>query len=337
MDRSYKHFYWGALAILLFISAYPLINGVRMICLFLANGAIEPDQYARYVIPYAAICFALILFAALQPVWPKIFKRITLALSTSVSFVVFIAIEAFFEGMKINTNGLSPIKGFHPAPRIDVWQAASCYISPDAVKAMSRQAKIEQDGFYYILGDNTYKIHYYLVSLVIIIIMCSLIYGFGKMLRDKNEAMRKPLVLQAVSAAALIGLCVFANMTGFFRDTAPIQNLTASILTCLFFIVLGSAAGIYAGSFLMEKGKLLALGFPVLLSTVVCTMMYAGESAMMDGNLYRFGVGWFFTGIPGISVAVADLLVILLSAAVTGLTLHVAGRRQSDCRNKVSG
>lgn len=61
-------------------------------------------------------------------------------------------------------------------------------------------------------------------------------------------------------------------------------------------------------------------------SAVVCIVMYMGEAAMMDGNLYRFGTGWFFTGIPGLSVAIADLMVILLSAVVTGLALYIVGK-----------
>lgn len=294
--------------------------------LYLVNGVIEIDEFVRYVIPYAAMCFALLVFAALQPVWPKIFKKSTLALSTAVTLMLFVIIEVFFESMKINTNGITPIKGFHPEPRIDMWQAFSCYISPDAVKAMSRQAQILKDGFYYVVGDGTYKIHYYLVCFVIILIICGLIYGLGKMVRDKNKALGKPLALQGASAAVLVGLCIFANMTGFFRNTSPIQNLTASILTCLFFIVLGAAAGIYTGSFLLKKRKLLSLGLPVLLSAVVCVVMYAGEAAMMDGNLYRFGAGWFFEGIPGISLATVDLLVILLSAAITGAILYAVRR-----------
>ncbi len=329
MDQAFKRFYFGTLAILLVLSAYPLINGIRIMFLYLVNGVIEIDQYVRYVIPYAAMCFALLVFAALQPVWPKIFKKSTLALSTAVTLLLFVLAEVFFENMKINTNGLTPIKGFHPAPRVDMWQAFSCFISPDAVRAMRRQAQVQQDGFYYVAGDSTYKIHYYLVCFVIILILCGLIYGLGKMVRDKNKAAGIPLALQGASAAILVGLCIFANMTGFFRDTSPVQNLTASILTCLFFIVLGAAAGIYAGSFLLRKSKPLALGLPALLSGAVCVLMYVGEAAMMEGNLYRFGTGWFFTGISGISLAAVDLLVILLAAAVTYGTLNALRRSAS--------
>lgn len=72
----------------------------------------------------------------------------------------------------------------------------------------------------------------------------------------------------------------------------------------------------------MEKSKPPSLWLPVLLSIVVCVIMYVGEAVMMDGTLYRFGIGWFFAGIPGISVAIVDLLVILLCAVITAGTLN---------------
>ena len=66
-DKGYKRFYLVSLAVLLVLSAYPLVNGVYMAFLSIANGAIEPEQYAKYVVPYAAMCFSIIMFAAFQP------------------------------------------------------------------------------------------------------------------------------------------------------------------------------------------------------------------------------------------------------------------------------
>ena len=51
-----KRFYIISLAVLAVLSVYPLINGARMAYFSIVNGAIEPEQYAKYVVPYTAIC-----------------------------------------------------------------------------------------------------------------------------------------------------------------------------------------------------------------------------------------------------------------------------------------
>lgn len=66
-SKPYRRFYFLSIAVLLTLSSYPLFNGVRMAVLSLQNDVIEPEQYAKYVVPYAAICTVIILFALFQP------------------------------------------------------------------------------------------------------------------------------------------------------------------------------------------------------------------------------------------------------------------------------
>lgn len=42
---------------------------------------------------------------------------------------------------------------------------------------------------------------------------------------------------------------------------------------------------------------------------------------LLHGNLYRFGEGFFFDGLPGIVLAPVDILVILLSGVFTFLLM----------------
>ncbi len=323
-NTQYRRFYLISLGSLLLLSAYPVINGARMLALSLANGALQPGQLTRYVVPYAAICVALLLFAAVQPLVLRLRGRLALPVCTALVYGVFFAVEQVLENIQIRSNGLSSIDGFHPAPRLDMWQALSCYISPDAVKAaqLREQAFIGPGGFYYVVGNSAYKVHYYLISLILIVMACGFVYGLGKMFRDKDFSKKKSLALQGVSLGALAVICAFANLTGFFRTTAPIQTPLASVLTCLFFIVLGMAAGVYAGSLLLGRGRRLGLWLPAAVAALTSLLMYIGESVMMDGGLYRFGKGWFFEGLPGIPLAPVDALVILLSGAAVWLTLR---------------
>jgi len=331
-DQNYKRFYWLTLAVLFALSAYPLINGVRMAYISISDGAVEPDQYARYVIPYAAMCVAVLIFAAFLPVLHKM-KHAPFAIGLAGAYAVFIAVEQFMERIRIKTDGMTLIDTAslsidltpaEPSAAVDVWQASLCAVSP---RARQQSAAYDAGGrIFYAMADDYYKIHYYLVSFILIVMVCGLLYGIGRMIRTGDGEKRKPLILQGMAAAALVSLCVFANTTAFFRQADPIQTPLASALTCLFFIMLGAAAGVYAGSFLLKKEKTAGLALPVMISVVIVILMYIGEAAMMKGGLYRFGTGWFFDGIPLIALAPVDILVVLAAGAVTWFVLNLARR-----------
>lgn len=328
----YRKFYWLTLAVLLALSSYPLINGVRIAYISLADGAVEPGQYARYVIPYTAMCIAVLLFAALQPVLYKV-KRAPFPVGLAGVYAVFAAVELFMEKIRINTAGMTPVDPASlsvditapvPSAEVDIWQASLCVVSP-LTRGQSTPYAV-QDRVFYVMADDSYKVHYYLISLILITMVCGLVYGIGYMIRTGAGGRKKPLILQGMTTAVLISLCVFANTTAFFRQADAIQAPLASVLTCLFFIALGSSVGVYSGSFLLKKGKTAGLVLPVLVSVATVILMYIGETAMMKGGLYRFGIGWFFDGLPGILLAPADILVVLASGAVTWLILYLARR-----------
>lgn len=323
-------FYWLTLAVLLILSAYPLINGVRMAFLSIANGAIEPEQYAKYVVPYAAMCFSIVLFAVFQPLICKI-KRVPFLVGLIGAFASFTAIELFFERIQIKTAGMMlvdpaslPAGSAITVPSsaaVDIWQASLCVVSP--LTRGQSVAYASQDKNFYVMANDTYKVHYYLISFILITMVCGLVYGIAQMIRTGNSSMKKPLILQGIASAVITALCVFANTTAFFRQAQAIQTPLASILTCLFFVASGAAVGVYAGSFLSGKSKRIGLGLPVLLTVITVLGLYIGEAAMMEGGLYRFGTGWFFDGLPGIALAPVDILVIVFSAIVTWTVLHL--------------
>ena len=354
MNINYsKRFYLLSLLVLAVLLAYPLVNGVRMAYIGLSSGALEPQQYTKYVVPYAAICVALLIFAALQPLFFKL-KRLAFPLGLAAAGGVFLAVERFFETMQIHVVGMTLIDAAALAPEaagnaatVDIWQAALCIVSP--VMQQQSLTYAAQDRFIYVLGDSTYKIHYYLISLILITMIGGLIYGIGKMYRSKPPCDKdngasgqnllstvpnkdlsplKPLYLRGISTAVLVALCVFANTTAFFRQAAPIQTPLASFLTGLFFVALGAAVGIYTGSFLLGKSSGLGIGLPALLSCGVTAAMYAGEAAMMQGNLYRLGVGWFYKSWLGRGLAPVDILIILLAGGLAGLILYIARKQE---------
>jgi hypothetical protein len=335
-NRRYYLFFLAALALL---SAYPLINGARMAYLSLTQGAIEQEQYAKYVAPYAAICLSLLCYAALQPLSRKL-KRLAFPAGLAAAYGIFLLAERFIETIQVHVRSMTLIDAATLTPQatdaaatVDIWQASLCIASP--VMREQAQTYVSQESFFYVLGDGSYKIHYYLISLLLITMIGGLLYELAGPPRAGTMSHNKPLLLRLAATAALVALCVFANTTAFFRQTAPIQTALASLLTGLFFVTLGTAAGLYAGSFLLKKDKALAIGGPVLCALAAAVLMYIGEALMMQGNLYRFGTGWFFDGLCGLVLAPADILIILLAGAATWLILTAVRKNENRPAKRV--
>ena len=174
------------------------------------------------------------------------------------------------------------------------------------------------------LYNETYKIHYFLVSSVLIILVTGIVYAYGLLFKSGTVQNRIPIRLQLVVAILFIVLCIFANITSFFRERTDYLSPLSSILTGAYFIVLGASLGIYTGSHLIGRGKALAVWLPAVIALLVCSVMYYGEYQLLGGTLYRFGSSFFFEGLPGIAVAPVDVLVILAAGAATAVVMEKA-------------
>ena len=58
MLKTSRKYYFLMLGVLAALSAYPVVMGAKIIILQWQNGGIRPEDYARYVIPYTAICLS---------------------------------------------------------------------------------------------------------------------------------------------------------------------------------------------------------------------------------------------------------------------------------------
>lgn len=299
MTKENRRFYFTTLAILLVLSAYPIIMGMKIVAIYLIDGAIETEDYARYVIPYTAICFGIIISTLLYPIVSKLKKRSNIA-AIALGLCSFVGIELYMENITINA----------PAVKSAVdWQLFSCVGTPAAVQAFQKPY------------SDAYKIHYFLVSFVMIALIINIVYGYGKFMEERKRAHKIQLWMQIIPTVLLLGLCIFANLTGFFRDKGEYLSPLSSFLTGMFFIVLGVAAGTYVGSYLLDKKKGLSILAASTAAIVVCSIMYYGESKLLDGTLYRFGKGFIFSGLPIIAVSPADIAIILMSGIITGIIM----------------
>ncbi|MCX7745976.1 MAG: hypothetical protein N2645_03650 [Clostridia bacterium] len=309
MDKQFHKFYLITLGVLLALSSYPIIMGVKIIILQLQNGSIGPEDYARYVIPYTAICISILISAALLPIILR-FRRFSNLIATVLGLGLFVGIELPMESITVR----SP---FVVQSAVDL-QLFSCVGTSAAVQAFQKPY------------SDAYKIHYFLVSFVIITLVISIVYGHAKLILSGNRANKIPLRMRFTVTAILLLLCIFANVTGFFRDTTQYLSPLSAFLTGTFFIVLGAASGIYAGSYLIDKNKILSLISPAITAMLICSIMYYGEFRLLDGKLYRFGNTFLFEPMPNVAVSPVDIIIILFSGIITALIVNAARRKHSS-------
>ncbi|MBQ4298457.1 MAG: hypothetical protein II771_09190 [Clostridia bacterium] len=321
--------YWlCSLAGVIAASFYPLWMGVRVISDMIRDGSVQKENYPKYIIPYTPIAFAVILGALLLPLFVKRLKRFALLGGSALSLASFFGFELLFERKVVVTTTETVAK-------LADWQMYLCRsISPEEYAGERVEVIRTETAADLLIGEYNpaFKLHFYLISAVLILAILNCLYGFAQMIRSGDRSRKTALILQTVSAALFLGLCILACFTAFWRDgSITVSPLSASLMA-LFFILLGVTVGIFAGSLLLAQKRPIALGVPAAASLLTTLAMYAGEMILLHGHLYRFGSGLFFEGIPGIVLAPVDLLVILAAGGVTYLLMRFARRSQTSER-----
>ncbi len=298
---NYKNFYLLSLLALVLASVYPLYMGVVTLGSYLQNGSIDVADYPKYIIPYTPISIALIASVALLPLIFKLFKRYTLPIVSVLGIILFFASEFGFEQIKV-------LEGYVAMP-LESWQLSLCMATPEVLRSIGEPI--------YAANNPAYKLHFYLIAIVIIHAVLNVIYGFSKMIREQDFSKKRPLIAQAVSVALFIALCILACFTAFYRNgTLNISPLSA-LLMAGFFTVFGITVGIYCGSIFYGKSKLLARILPALIASLTTLIMYFSELELMDGVLFKYGKGFFFETIEVIPFSLADIVIILVSGVIT--------------------
>lgn len=304
---KYKNFYLLSLLTITLVSVYPIYMGVVTLGSYLQNGSIYVADYKKYIIPYTPICIALIISAALMPLFFKLFKRYTLPAVSFLGTIIFFASELGFEQIKV-------IEGYVKMP-LESWQLSLCMATPEVLRAIGKPI--------YAANNPAFKIHFYIIAMVIILATLNVLYGFSKMLRNQDFGKKRPLIAQAVSVVIFIGLCIIACFTSFYRNgTINISTLSA-ILMSVFFIIFGITVGTYCGSIFYEKSKLLSKIIPSIAASLTTLIMYMGELALMGGVLFKYGTGFFFEPIWAIPFALADIAIILVSGVITYIVMEL--------------
>ncbi|MGN1138487.1 MAG: hypothetical protein ACI4RM_03500 [Ruminococcus sp.] len=309
LKSNYRKYCFFALIGTLVASFYPLYMGVKVAIDMIASGTVLKENYPKYIIPYTPISIALLIGVVLILLLRGRFAFIG---GSVCSIGVFFGTELLLEKC-VNITSDTVVA-------LEDWQVFSCVVPYDFRETQNLTPIDILIGNY----DPMFKLHFYLISVVIILAVLNCIYGFGEIVRSHNKKRLKALVLQSVSAVLFLGLCILACFTAFWRDGQLQVSPLSAVLMSVFFIVFGITAGIFAGSFLLRKNRVISIIVPALVSLLFTVLMYIGELILLQGNLYRFGKGIMFDGIGSLVLAPVDIAVIILSGVIcTGIFLII--------------
>lgn len=315
--KKYRVFYFLSLLGVIAASFYPILMGVRVISETLKNGAVPLENYPKYVIPYTPIAIAVILGVALIPLFQKMTKKLDLLFGAVFSLAVFFVAERLMETkVLVQTTELVPLEG---------WQMALCYIPPEQYQTRVWEAVDVLLGGY----SPAFKLHFYLISAVVILSLLNCFYGFAKMIKLENFTRKTALIIQTVTSLAFLGMCIWACFTSFYRTGELTVSPISAALMAAFFALFGVCVGVFVGSLTLGKNRALSMAVPSVVSILATLAMYSGEMILLSGNLYRFGNGFFFEGLGAIVLAPADLVIILAAGAITLIICGIIGRKKA--------
>ena len=324
MKKKLTRFWLFSLAAVLAASCYPLQMGVRVVSDMIRDGTVLKENYPKYIIPYTPIAVAVILGVLLLPAFLKLLKRFAVFGGSALSVAAFFGLEFLFERKVVVTTT-------EAVATLADWQMYLCrYIPPEEYAGETVIAARTETAVDLLIGDYNpaFKLHFYLISVVLILAILNCVYGFAEIIRTGDSGRKRSLILQSASAAIFLGLCILACFTAFWRDGSIVVSPLSAGLMSVFFISLGVTVGLFLGSLLLRRSRAVGIWLPGAAAAATTILMYIGEMILLHGHLYRFGAGWFFDGIFAIVLAPVDLFVILCSGLITCLLMCFARRKK---------
>lgn len=309
-NKTFGLYYLFSLLGVLLISCYPIYMGASVAADMIRHGTVYAEAYPKYIIPYTPIVLAVLVGVALMPVWLRAFRRYAVLVGTALSTAVFFAAELLLEQAVTVSRTVTEFV----SSTLGDWQMYMCYIPPNTVE---ERTWTEVD---VLMGEYSpaFKLHFYLISVVLIVAVLNCFYGFARMILTGDTRRRRALIVQALSAGAFLGMCIWACFTAFYRNGDIRVSALSAVLMSVFFLLFGLTCGVYTASFLLGCRRWAAILLPAITASAVTSVMYVGEMILLNGNLYRFGEGFFFDGLPGIVLAPVDVLTVLAAGALAG-------------------
>lgn len=313
-SKAFKNYYIFSILITFIMSFYPLYMGICVVSDMITKGIVLGEDYPKYIIPYTPISLAIIVGVVLMPLVIKFTKKFSLLVASGFSLVVFFISELLLESQVIVTKTVSTT--------LESWQMFMCYISPELYETRTWKAVDVLLGEY----NPAFKIHFYIISIVLILSFLNCFYGFANVIISGNRIRLKSLIMQAVSSVSFLALCIFACFTAFFRTGELQVSSVSAVLMSVFFIVFGVTMGIYTGSFLLNRKRWISIYVPAIVSATVTLIMYIGEMILLSGHLYRFGSGFLFDGLGDLVLAPVDLIIVIASGCICAVIMNILSK-----------
>jgi len=313
-NKTFRTYYLFSVFGVFLASVYPIYMGVSVVVDMIRFHTVYAEAYPKYIIPYTPIAISLLVGVALMPVFLKFFKKYALFWSTAFSTLLFFVFEYMLERMVTVTKTVTGI-----VSKLEDWQMYMCYIPPESYE---ERTWTEVD---VLMGEYSpaFKLHFYIISIVVVVSVLNCFYGFGQMIRTGDRGRRKSLILQSIASGAFLGMCIWACFTAFYRNGDIAVSAVSAVLMSVFFVLFGVTVGIYVASFTYKKKIFLSVFLPSLAALLITLVMYIGEMILLSGHLYRFGSGFLFAGMGGMVLAPIDIMIILAAGGVTAILSHI--------------
>lgn len=316
MSKELRRCWLICLAIVVTLSAYPLMMGARVLGDVVRYGMVSSANYPKYVIPYTPISLAAIVGVLVIPWFIRRMRRPMLAAAV-LALIVFFASELLLENIMV--------QGW-VTTKLESWQMFMCYQPITKAVDMTHAMRVPEalTEVELLMGEYNpmFKLHFYMISVVLVLGVLSCCYGFARIAHTGDRRRIRLLIAQTTATSAFLALCVLACFTAFFRDGSLLVSPLSAGLMAAFFILLGVTAGLFAGNVRQGTSPVL----PAAVASLVTLLMYLGEMALLNGHLYRFGTGFLFDGLGALVLAPADMLIVLLAGAACWAALRLTNK-----------
>ena len=316
-NKTFRNYYLFSLLGVFILSCYPIYMGISVVVDVIRFGSVSEQNYPKYIIPYTPIAIAIIVGVAFIPFSLKLLKKYALLFGTMVSAVVFFVSELLLENKIVVKRTFYTLTEINEDAfsRLEDWQLSLCAVTPEVFKSGELTEVEILMGKY----NPAFKLHFYIISFVVIFVVLNCFYGFAKMIKTGNKIQQKALIVQTITASAFLGMCIWACFTAFYRTGDINISALSAILMGTFFVLMGVTSGTYIASFLINKKSKISIILPAVVASVITFVMYIGEMILLNGHLYRFGKGFMFEGISKVVLAPIDIIVILLSGGIVAI------------------
>jgi len=321
-----KHTYAFSLIFVLLISICPVYMGSKTISLYFLKGSISFDEYPKYIIPYTPIALSILLVTFFMPIIIRKTEEFALLVATLSGGLIFFLTENFFERITVYVEpAINLTKKIPDFVQVQDWQLSICAqfrnppftLPPNIIIFPTSTASPTPDNLIFAANNPFFKIHFYLISIIIIFAFINVLYRILKMVLDNSFARIKPVLAQAISWTVFVGMCIWACFTAFYRTGELLVSPLSAVLMAIFFIVMGVTCGTYLGSIFYRKGKILSLWVPSVFAVLMTFLMYVGELVLKAGILFKLGTGVFFDSFAGTPFALSDFAIIIASGIAT--------------------